>query len=453
MLFYFYTNLANLHLTSDYTQCRFIILCQEILSRAMSAKNQVPPKPPPDKLTKPPQYTTMEPEGLMNYKQAGVDIEEGYRAVGKYRELAAATANKAVLGSIGSFAGMYSIKEFVCAGQGMEDPVLVSGTDGVGTKLDIAFRMKKYDTVGIDCVAMCVNDILCHGARPLFFLDYLACGKLDAAVAAELVRGVAVGCREAGAALLGGETAEMPGFYDEGKYDIAGFAVGIVDRKKIISGAGIRSGDALLGIASSGPHSNGFSLIRKVIPDLNEDFGGMPVGRALLEPTRLYVKPILALMEILEIKGMSHITGGGFYENVPRMFGGSPEGAASDALRFCAVIQDPLVSGYGGLWRVPPIFARIAYGVKAYDAGGGKTANVTGAAAEKAGEEILRSDAEIKKLMFNTYNMGIGFVLAIAPQDVQKAAAFLEERGFPAWEIGRVEKAPPDAAAEGLRFV
>ncbi|MDR0709037.1 MAG: phosphoribosylformylglycinamidine cyclo-ligase, partial [Spirochaetaceae bacterium] len=257
----------------------------------------------------------------MDYKQAGVDIEEGCRAVGKYRELAASTVSEAVLNGIGSFAGMFSLREIIRAGEGMDDPVLVSGTDGVGTKLDIAFRMKKYDTVGIDCVAMCVNDVLCHGARPLFFLDYLACGKLDADIAAELVKGVTLGCRETGSVLLGGETAEMPGFYDQGKYDIAGFAVGIVDRKKIVDGSKIREGDALLGIASSGPHSNGFSLIRKIIPDLNEDFGGMPIGRALLEPTRLYVRPVLELMAAggtgqkpVEIKGMAHITGGGFYE-------------------------------------------------------------------------------------------------------------------------------------------
>jgi len=388
----------------------------------------------------------------MDYKQAGVDIEEGYRAVGKYRELAAATANNAVLNSIGSFAGMYSLKEFK-----LEEPVLVSGTDGVGTKLDIAIRMKKYDTVGIDCVAMCVNDILCHGARPLFFLDYLATGKLDAAVAAEIVKGVSIGCRETGMALLGGETAEMPGFYDEGKYDIAGFAVGIVDRKKIITGEKIREGDALLGIASSGPHSNGFSLIRKVIPDLNEDFGGMPIGRALLEPTRLYVKPVLSLMEKMEIRGMAHITGGGFHENVPRMFGcpATPDSSgvlgsaqnSSNTSQLSAVIRDPLGPAYEGRWKVPAVFARIAYGVKNHDAK--NTAPLTPAAVQEAGEEILRSDQEIKKLMFNTYNMGIGLVLALAPEDAQQAAAFLEDQGFPAWEIGRVEK----STNGGLRFV
>ncbi|MDR0472527.1 MAG: phosphoribosylformylglycinamidine cyclo-ligase [Treponema sp.] len=358
----------------------------------------------------------------MDYKEAGVNIEEGYRAVGKYREMAAATANNAVLNGIGSFAGMLSLNEF----RNMEEPVLVSGTDGVGTKLDIAFKMKKYDTVGIDCTAMCVNDILCHGARPLFFLDYLACGKLNADIAAELVKGVAAGCRETGTVLLGGETAEHPGVMPDDLYDIAGFAVGIVERKKIIDGKNISEGDTLLGIASSGVHSNGFSLIRKVIPDLNEDFGGMPIGLALLEPTRLYVNPILELMEKVEIKGMANITGGGFYENIPRMWKKSG---------LCAAIKDPLVPGSTGGWKVPPIFTRIAYGIKNNGA-----SSLNGAAAQNAGEEILRSNAEIKKLMFNTFNMGIGFILALPPSEVQTAAAFLEQKGFPAWEIGKIEK-------------
>ena len=383
----------------------------------------------------------------MDYKEAGVDIEEGYKAVAKYRELMAGTTSETLLHNLRGFAGMFSLSEVFKAA--MEEPVLVSGTDGVGTKLDIAFQVKKYDTVGIDCVAMCVNDILCHGARPLFFLDYLACGKLDADVAAALVKGVAVGCREIGAVLLGGETAEMPGFYDEGKYDIAGFAVGIVDRKKIVDGKKIREGDALLGIASSGPHSSGFSLIRKVIPNLGEDFGGMPIGQALLEPTRLYVKPVLELMDEVEIRGMAHITGGGFYENVPRMFYHTFE-PGKDFQPLNMVIRDPLSPGYSGPWKIPPILARIAFGVKNADNSGG----LTGAAAQKAGEEILRSDPVIKKLMFNTYNMGIGFVLALAMEDVTKAAAFLEEKGFPAWEIGRVEKAREDEdLAGGLDFV
>ena len=397
----------------------------------------------------------------MNYKEAGVNIEEGYQAVSKYRELAASTSRRAVLGGIGSFAGMFSLNEFLAIngsshsvlpaageyGAQIEEPVLVSGTDGVGTKLEIAFQMKKYDTVGIDCVAMCVNDILCHGAQPLFFLDYLACGKLDASIAADLVKGVAAGCREAGAALLGGETAEMPGFYADGKYDIAGFTVGIADRKKIIDGRKIQEGDALLGIASSGVHSNGFSLIRKVLPHLDEDFGGMPIGNALLEPTRLYVKPVLELAKNIEIRGMAHITGGGFYENVPRIFYNPPDTDNSGS-SFSAIIKDPLKSAYIGEWKVPPIFARIAYGIEMYNKnnpgmekqGNSKNHALIGGEAQNAGEEILRSNPEIKKLMFNTFNMGIGFVLALTPEDIPKATAFLEEKGFPAWEIGHVEK-------------
>ncbi|MDR2103848.1 MAG: phosphoribosylformylglycinamidine cyclo-ligase, partial [Treponema sp.] len=392
-----------------------------------------------------------------------VNIEEGYRAVEKYQELAAGTANQWVLNRIGSFAGIFSLKEIIAAAGplGIEDPVLVSGTDGVGTKLDIAFRLKKYDTVGIDCVAMCVNDILCHGARPLFFLDYLACGELNADTAAALGKGVAVGCRETGSVLLGGETAEMPGFYEPGKYDIAGFAVGIADRKKIIDGKNIREGDALIGIASSGVHSNGFSLIRRVIPDLHEDFGGMPIGWALLEPTRLYVKPILGLMEKFEIRGMAHITGGGFYENIPRMFPPSPEGRAP---RFDAVIREPRNpqnqgSGQdkpGLYWTIPPLFARIAYGLKdgslpGIKAEGGIAPGLRGAAAQQRGMELLAIDGALKKLMFNTFNMGIGFVLALAPEDAGGAIAFLGDQGCPAWEIGRVEV--PAGPAGEVRFV
>jgi phosphoribosylformylglycinamidine cyclo-ligase len=380
----------------------------------------------------------------MDYKRAGVNIEEGYKAVEKYRELAAGTANRAVLNGIGGFAGMFSLKEIISAvdgSAGMEDPILVSGTDGVGTKLDIAFRMKKYDTVGIDCVAMCVNDILCHGAKPLFFLDYLACGKLDAGVAAALVKGVAVGCRETGSVLLGGETAEMPGFYDEGKYDIAGFVVGIVDRKNIVDGRNIREGDVIIGIASSGVHSNGFSLIRKVIPRMDEDFGGMPIGMALLEPTRLYVKPILALMKETDIRGMAHITGGGFYENIPRLF----------ARPLDAVIDYPFGAGRenGNSWTIPPIFARIAAGAAAPDGlagvlGGGTEKGggaFAGAAAQELGAELLKTGGALRDLMFNTYNMGIGFVLVLAPEDGPNTVEFLSRRGYPAWEIGHVEAA------------
>ncbi|MDR1507455.1 MAG: phosphoribosylformylglycinamidine cyclo-ligase [Treponema sp.] len=375
----------------------------------------------------------------MNYREAGVNIEEGYRAVEKYRELAGRTLGSlenAVLNGIGSFAGMFSIKDLISAGAGMEDPVLVSGTDGVGTKLDIAFKMKKYDTVGIDCVAMCVNDILCHGARPLFFLDYLACGKLDAQTAAALVKGAASGCRESGCVLLGGETAEMPGFYDNGKYDIAGFAVGIADRKNIVGGLSIREGDALIGIASSGPHSNGYSLIRKVIPDLYADFGGMPIGQALLEPTRLYVKPVLALMEQIPLHGMAHITGGGFYENIPRMFPKNENHGAD----FDAVIKN-------GSWTIPSVFNRIAWGTA--EAGSGARRSETEEAdPESAGQALLETDAALRGLMFNTFNMGIGFVIALDPNDTAKAVEELDNRGFPAWEIGRVEK-----GAGKLRFM
>ncbi|MDR2629555.1 MAG: phosphoribosylformylglycinamidine cyclo-ligase [Spirochaetaceae bacterium] len=373
----------------------------------------------------------------MDYKQAGVNIEEGYKAVAKYRDLAAGTANPAVINGIGSFAGMFSLKDLIRAGAGMEEPVLVSGTDGVGTKLELAFQLKKYDTVGIDCVAMCVNDLLCHGGRPLFFLDYIACGKLDAEVAADLVKGVAIGCRETGSVLLGGETAEMPGFYEAGKYDMAGFAVGIVDRKHIIDGSKIQEGDVLVGIASSGPHSNGFSLIRRVLPDLHEDFGGMPLGMALLEPTRLYVKPVLALLEQLEVRGMAHITGGGFYENVPRMFCRPLD--AVFGLPPTKIGRAGQTSSAGEAWTIPPIFARIAAGVKG-GAGFGQEA-------QEAGAELLETDEALRELMFNTYNMGIGFVLALAPKDSGRAIDFLDSRGYPAWEIGTVRAAQGNTGA------
>jgi phosphoribosylformylglycinamidine cyclo-ligase len=348
----------------------------------------------------------------MNYTEAGVNIEEGYRAVNFYKKAARSTALGAgaalqPLNGIGSFAGMVPIAELLGKGSAalpkIDDPVLVSGTDGVGTKLDIAFAIKKYDTVGIDCVAMSVNDILCHGAQPLFFLDYVACGKLDAAVAASLVDGVAAGCRDAGCLLLGGETAEMPGFYDIGKYDLAGFAVGIVDRKRIIDGSGIEAGDALIGLGSSGPHSNGFSLIRKVITDFTEDFEGRPIGEALLEPTRIYVKPVLELVRTAPVLGMAHITGGGFYENIPRML---PAGLAAHIKR--------------GSWSIPPIFGKIA----------------------KAASLGLESNE-----MYNTYNMGIGFVIAMRQAFAEEAVRFLRDRGVKAWNIGSVAAAEGDAVA------
>lgn len=329
---------------------------------------------------------------MIDYRQSGVNIEEGYKAVDKYKESAKRTMIPGVLNGLGSFAGMFQIPE------GMKNPVMVSGTDGVGTKLDIAFALKKYDTVGIDCVAMCVNDILCHGAKPAFFLDYIACGKLDSDVAASLVKGVSEGCLQSGCALLGGETAEMPGFYDEGKYDIAGFAVGLAEKDKIISGDKIAEGDVIIGIASSGVHSNGFSLVRKLVKDYGSELTlksgeKKTIGEILLEPTRIYVKPVLGLMEKIEIHGMVHITGGGFYENVPRMFSSKGD--------LYPVIEK-------GTWEIPEIF-----------------------------DELVRLGASPER-MYNTFNMGIGFMLAISPSDCDEACKFLNEKGFKAGKIGYV---------------
>jgi phosphoribosylformylglycinamidine cyclo-ligase len=323
---------------------------------------------------------------MITYKEAGVNIEEGYKSVKLIKEYAARTMSEYVLNGLGSFAGMVELPS------GYEKPVLVSGTDGVGTKLEIAFKNKKYDTVGIDCVAMCVNDILCHGAKPLFFLDYIACGKLEAEVASDLVKGISDGCVESGCALIGGETAEMPGFYSDGEYDMAGFAVGIVDKDKIINGSNIKAGDKLIGIASSGVHSNGYSLIRKVFPDLNEEFNGEEVWKTLITPTKLYVKPVLKLLESYEIKGMAHVTGGGFIENVPRMFNGG---------EFTAVINKDS-------YPLPAIF-----------------------------ETIIEKGVD-KDHMYNTFNMGIGFVLAVSEADVAPIIKALIEMGEKAYEIGYV---------------
>ncbi|MBZ9690930.1 phosphoribosylformylglycinamidine cyclo-ligase [Clostridium sp. M14] len=323
---------------------------------------------------------------MITYKEAGVNIEEGYRSVKLIKEYAAKTMSEYVLNGLGSFAGMVELPS------GYEKPVLVSGTDGVGTKLEIAFKNKKYDTVGIDCVAMCVNDILCHGARPLFFLDYIACGRLEAEVASDLVKGISDGCIQSDCALIGGETAEMPGFYDEGEYDMAGFAVGIVDKEKIINGSRIKEGDKLIGIASSGIHSNGYSLVRKIFTDLNEDFNGEEVWKTLITPTKIYVKPILNLLENFDIKGMAHITGGGFIENVPRMF---------NDRELTAVINKTS-------YPLPAIFERII---------------------EKGVE---------KEHMYNTFNMGIGFVLAVNEEDVDLIIKALIAMGEKAYEIGYV---------------
>ena len=323
---------------------------------------------------------------MLTYKESGVNIEEGYKSVKLIKDYAKKTMSEYVLNGLGSFGGMLELPE------GYKKPVLVSGTDGVGTKLDIACKKKKYDTVGIDCVAMCVNDILCHGAKPLFFLDYIACGKLEAEVAASLVKGVSDGCVDSDCALIGGETAEMPGFYKEGDYDIAGFAVGIVDKDKIISGEKIAKGDKLIGIKSSGIHSNGYSLVRKVFKDLDREFNGRPIWETLLTPTKIYVKPILALLEKYEIKGMAHITGGGFIENVPRMFNGR---------ELTAVIRKDS-------YPLPEIFEEM---------------------------EALGVDRDH---MYNTFNMGIGFVLCVKEEDVNPILKELLEMGEVAYEIGYV---------------
>lgn len=327
---------------------------------------------------------------MIDYRQSGVDIEEGYRAVDKYKAHAARTFVPGMLNGLGSFAGMFEVPA------GMKHPVMVSGTDGVGTKLDIAFALGKYDTVGIDCVAMSVNDILCTGARPLYFLDYIACGKLDASVAADLVKGVADGCVESRCALLGGETAEMPGFYDAGKYDVAGFGVGIAEKEDIVTGENITEGDVLIGLSSSGVHSNGFSLVRKLVTDFAEPAPfalGKTMGEVLLEPTRIYVRPVLAVLEKFRqaVHGMVHITGGGFYENIPRMYPAANKRRAAEG-------KAPLVSVIKkGSWTIPPVF-----------------------------EDLIRRGADPNR-MFNTFNMGIGFILAVdAARAGDIAAAFRE---------------------------
>lgn len=330
---------------------------------------------------------------MLTYKEAGVNIEEGYRSVKLIKEYAKKTMSEYVLNGLGSFAGMIELPE------GYKKPVLVSGTDGVGTKLDIACKKRKFDTVGIDCVAMCVNDILCHGAKPLFFLDYIACGKLEAEVSSDLVKGVAEGCIKSQCSLIGGETAEMPGMYKEGDYDIAGFAVGIVDKDKIINGKDIKSGDKLIGIASSGVHSNGYSLIRKVFKNLDEDFNGKAIWEELLTPTKIYVKPVLSLLEKFNIKGMAHVTGGGFYENLPRML--SEEGLS-------IVINK-------NSYEIPEIFKKLM--------------------------ELGVQEEE----MYNTFNMGIGFVLCVEEDEVEEVLKELSKQGEKAFEIGYI-----NAGGEGV---
>ena len=332
----------------------------------------------------------------MDYKKAGVDIEAGYKSVELMKEHIKKTMRPEVLTNIGGFSGAFSMEAF----KNMEKPTLVSGTDGVGTKLKLAFILDKHNTVGIDWVAMCVNDIACAGGEPLFFLDYIACGKNYPEKIADIVSGVAEGCAQSNAALIGGETAEMPGFYPEDEYDLAGFAVGIVDEKDLITGKDLKAGDVLLGIASSGVHSNGFSLVRKVFPMEKEALNtyyeelGTTLGEALLAPTRIYVKALRSIKEAgVRVKACSHITGGGFYENVPRML---PEGVR-------AVIKKDS-------YEVPAIFRMLA----------------------KEGEIA-------EEMMYNTYNMGIGMVVAVDPADVEKAKAAIEAAGETVYEIGSVE--------------
>ena len=331
----------------------------------------------------------------MDYKKAGGDIEAGYRSVELMKEHVKKTMRSEVLSGLGGFSGAFSLERF----KDMEKPTLVSGTDGVGTKLKLAFLMDRHDTVGIDCVAMCVNDIACAGGEPLFFLDYIACGKNYPEKIADIVKGVAEGCRQAGCALIGGETAEMPGFYPEDEYDLAGFAVGIVDEKDMITGEQLQEGDVLLGIASSGVHSNGFSLVRKIFDVTEENLKkvwpelGRPLGDVLLEPTKIYVNALKSLKNAgVTVKACSHITGGGFYENVPRML---KEGTH-------AVIRKDS-------YPVPPVFGLMA----------------------------RLGDVE-EKIMYNTFNMGIGLVIAVDKGQAEAAAAAAEAAGEKAFVIGEI---------------
>ncbi|MBR1561301.1 MAG: phosphoribosylformylglycinamidine cyclo-ligase [Clostridia bacterium] len=330
-----------------------------------------------------------------SYAAAGVDITAGYRAVELMKRHIARTNIPGVVSGIGGFGGLFELDM-----TGLTRPVLVSGTDGVGTKLKLAFLMDKHDTVGIDCVAMCVNDIVCCGAKPLTFLDYIACGKNVPEKIAAIVSGVAEGCVQAGCALIGGETAEMPGFYPEDEYDLAGFSVGVVDKSKIFEPDSVQAGDALIGLSSSGVHSNGFSLVRKVFDvekgglDVYCDDLGRTLGEALLEPTRIYVKPVLKLAESVTIKAVSHITGGGFYENIPR--------SLPDGLTACIALNK---------LNTPPLFDRIA----------------------KAGDIPARD-------MYNTFNMGVGMCLTVPADQADQAVRVLRENGEDARVIGEVVK-------------
>ena len=328
----------------------------------------------------------------ISYRDAGVDIEAGDALVEQIKPFAKRTMRPEVLGGIGGFGSLFEMpKKF-------KNPVLVSGTDGVGTKLKLAFQLNKHDTVGIDLVAMSVNDILVQGAEPLFFLDYFACGKLEVGTAAAVIKGIAQGCEQSGCALVGGETAEMPGMYPAGEYDLAGFAVGCVDKENIINGTTIAEGDVVLGLASSGAHSNGYSLIRKLIEksdiDMNSEFDGKPFRDVVMAPTRIYVKPLLKLIEALPVKGMAHITGGGITENVPRVL---PDGLTAEVKK--------------GSWDIPPLFTWLQ-----------TQGNVT--------------DAE----MYKTFNCGIGMVVIMSAENAQAAQDLLAAEGEQVWRIGHIRK-------------
>ena len=344
---------------------------------------------------------------MVTYKDAGVDVERGYEAVRRMKQHVATTFDENVLGGLGSFGGFYSIEN-----EKLEKPVLVAGTDGVGTKLKLAFLMDKHDTVGIDCVAMCVNDVVCQGARPLIFLDYIATGHLDPEKVEKIVAGVAEGCRQAGCALIGGETAEMPDFYPAGEYDLAGFTVGLVDRERSISGERVREGDVLVGMASSGVHSNGYSLVRKLVltegRDLNapvEAFGGKSWGETLLTPTKIYVKPALKACAAADVHGIAHITGGGFIENIPRIL---PDGLS-------AYIDL-------GTWPVLPVFT-----------------------------ELQKLGGLTDRQIYNTFNMGIGMVFAVDAAEADAVIAALAACGESAYRIGEVGKTGEDGERLVLR--
>ena len=336
----------------------------------------------------------MEKSFSESYKQAGVDITAGYKAVELMKKHIARTMTAGALSDIGGFGGLFELDL-----TGIKKPVLVSGTDGVGTKLKYAFALDKHDTIGIDCVAMCVNDVICCGAKPLFFLDYIACGKNVPEKIAAIVSGVAEGCVQAGAALIGGETAEMPGFYPVDEYDLAGFAVGVVDKDKILDNSTMKEGDVVIALPSSGVHSNGFSLVRKVFAESDvtvprEELGGKSLGETLLAPTRIYVKPMLALFDKVTVKAVSHITGGGFYENIPRSI---PKG-------FGAKIDKSSL-------RILPVF-----------------------------ELIAKEGGVPERDMFNTFNMGVGMSVVVSAEDAETALDVLRENGEDAYVIGEIVK-------------